>query len=666
MSGYHGDYPANHTKICLYFDSFAAATGASSATSSFTASDVVLYKDGVATPRSSSSGITVTTSFDSHTGWQMIVIDASDNTDPGFYAAGHEYEAGVADVTIDAQTVRLWIGSFSIERAGGILALLKAGTAKVDVAKWLTTTVATPTVAGIPLVEANVDETALSTALTADLLAELALTGSAASAGATLASSDVDVFNLALDVLHESPITSFTDGTAVSDWGLRNYIPSRNGELREHAWKFALTRRQLFPNDFVLNGITATLTGAWAPFRLTEKWSGDLVTIRRSSDSTTDTFGLPTETNDSGETVFSDAILLDVDSISDFVSGGSGYFSGLFDQSGLGNHLVQATTTKQPLYEAEVGDNARPALSFDGTDDLISTAIAVSTLMSTAVGYAVIAGLIDAATLDSATSTSNHLLMGDASSKLGLYVRKGGTLYGINNDGSLDEATEHVPLLVPFVAELRHTGGIVYTRINGGDEESATSGDTSSLAGILNIGDLTGGSHALDFRMFAAMTFSSVPTLAERDRIVSRLMRWAAVPGYKDFGWDFRYPIPSDCIRMLPVREGGEFEGRIIAHEIEQGYILTDLGSPLYARFIQTFTDASRFDPLFVETLAARMAVKLAHWLTGKSNMVQIAIAAYNSAVERASLANSLESTPERAADDDVIDQRYDADLVRG
>ena len=152
---YYGDFPTSHTSVCLVFDSFAAATGAPAATTNFANTDIQIYKNGGTTQRSSANGITVTTSFDTNTGLQMIVIDTSDNTDAGFYAAGNEYSVGVADITVDGQTLRFWVGAFSIERAGGVLALLKAGTAKVDVTKWLTTTVSTPTVAGVPNVNAK-------------------------------------------------------------------------------------------------------------------------------------------------------------------------------------------------------------------------------------------------------------------------------------------------------------------------------------------------------------------------------------------------------------------------------------------------------------------------------------------------------------------------------
>lgn len=132
MATYMGDYPAGHTAVVLPFDTFAAATGAPTATTNFAAADIQVYKDGGGTQRSSSAGIVVSTSFDSSVGLQLVTIDLSDNTDAGFYAAGHEYSVAVSDITVDGQTLRFWLGSFSIERAGGALALLKGGTVEVS------------------------------------------------------------------------------------------------------------------------------------------------------------------------------------------------------------------------------------------------------------------------------------------------------------------------------------------------------------------------------------------------------------------------------------------------------------------------------------------------------------------------------------------------------
>lgn len=141
MVPYYGDYPASHTAVCIPFASFAAATGAPSATTNFAAGDILIYKNGGTAERSSANGITVSTSFDSKTGLQMVVIDLSDNTDAGFYAAGNEYSVAVGDITVDSQTVRFWLGTFSIERANGMLALLKSATFGLSALKTLIDTI---------------------------------------------------------------------------------------------------------------------------------------------------------------------------------------------------------------------------------------------------------------------------------------------------------------------------------------------------------------------------------------------------------------------------------------------------------------------------------------------------------------------------------------------
>ncbi len=164
---YLGDYPVNHTAVCIPFDSFTASTGASSATSGFANTDILIYKDAGLTQRTSAAGIVASTSFDSQTGLNMITIDLSDNTDAGFYAAGHEYQVGVADITIDSQTVRFWAATFSIERAGGILALLKAGTVNVATATNLTNA---PTNGDLTAAMKTSVQTAADAAITANAL----------------------------------------------------------------------------------------------------------------------------------------------------------------------------------------------------------------------------------------------------------------------------------------------------------------------------------------------------------------------------------------------------------------------------------------------------------------------------------------------------------------
>lgn len=100
--------------IRIPFGSYAGSTGASSATTNLAAADVLIFKDGSATERASTAGITVTADFDTRTGLNLIEINLGDNTTAGFYAAGSEYIVMIGDVTIDTQTVRFPLARFRI------------------------------------------------------------------------------------------------------------------------------------------------------------------------------------------------------------------------------------------------------------------------------------------------------------------------------------------------------------------------------------------------------------------------------------------------------------------------------------------------------------------------------------------------------------------------
>lgn len=85
-----------------------------------------IYKDDSLTQRSSSAGITDTEDFDGLTGLHHLAIDLSDNTDAGFYAAGHEYMVVLVGAVIDGQTVNVVIGHFSIQNRYGDAEVLTA------------------------------------------------------------------------------------------------------------------------------------------------------------------------------------------------------------------------------------------------------------------------------------------------------------------------------------------------------------------------------------------------------------------------------------------------------------------------------------------------------------------------------------------------------------
>lgn len=114
MADYLGIRPAS--SVVRFSFTTHAATGAPVAPSSaFEAADLMIYKDGSATQRASSAGITMTSPFDSITGLHHIDIDLSNDTDAGFYTAGSFYEVHlVPDETVDSLAVTKVLCYFDI------------------------------------------------------------------------------------------------------------------------------------------------------------------------------------------------------------------------------------------------------------------------------------------------------------------------------------------------------------------------------------------------------------------------------------------------------------------------------------------------------------------------------------------------------------------------
>ena len=126
-----GDFPVGGV-VDFCWESNAAAGGSITRGTNGT---VRVYKNNSATQRASSAGITDSEDFDGLTGIHQLRIDLADNTDAGFYAAGNEYDIVLEGAVIDGQTKNAILAHFSIERAGGILALLKSGTFGLAVTK---------------------------------------------------------------------------------------------------------------------------------------------------------------------------------------------------------------------------------------------------------------------------------------------------------------------------------------------------------------------------------------------------------------------------------------------------------------------------------------------------------------------------------------------------
>lgn len=113
---YIGDFSEDSTvRIALTTNNTSGAAVAPS--SAFEAADFVIYKNGSATQKTTTNGITCTSPFDSVVGLHILEIDTSNDTgDSGFWTAAADYwVVAIPDETINSQTVVQVVATFSIE-----------------------------------------------------------------------------------------------------------------------------------------------------------------------------------------------------------------------------------------------------------------------------------------------------------------------------------------------------------------------------------------------------------------------------------------------------------------------------------------------------------------------------------------------------------------------
>jgi hypothetical protein len=115
-----GEYPEDFTTVVCMFTTHDGQGGPVAPLSAFEAADVLIYKNGSASQKTSTNGVTMTSPFDSIVGLHCVTIDTSNDTgDGGFWVAGALYTLVLSpdSETIDGKTALNVIGQFGIELA---------------------------------------------------------------------------------------------------------------------------------------------------------------------------------------------------------------------------------------------------------------------------------------------------------------------------------------------------------------------------------------------------------------------------------------------------------------------------------------------------------------------------------------------------------------------
>jgi hypothetical protein len=106
--------------------------------------------------------------------------------------------------------------------------------------------------------------------------------------------------------------------------------------------------------------------------------------------------------------------------------------------------------------------------------------------------------------------------------------------------------------------------------------------------------------------------------------------------------WAYRYQLPADC---LAVRRVGPFDRHAapVPFETEGATVLTDLSEATLV-YTQRITDSTRFDPLFADALAWRLAMDLALPLKVDRALRSEAAQGYQTAISAAEAAAANEA----------------------
>jgi hypothetical protein len=114
------------------------------------------------------------------------------------------------------------------------------------------------------------------------------------------------------------------------------------------------------------------------------------------------------------------------------------------------------------------------------------------------------------------------------------------------------------------------------------------------------------------------------------------------------WGFERRYLLPADpwCLRALELQDEGR--GRVLDAEwaVEGREILTNLGSPIFLRYVARIVTVELWDPLFIEAVSDRLASDLAEPIIKSTEAQERFLRRYEKRVAEARSMDGMEGTP--------------------
>lgn len=168
-----------------------------------------------------------------------------------------------------------------------------------------------------------------------------------------------------------------------------------------------------------------------------------------------------------------------------------------------------------------------------------------------------------------------------------------------------------------------------------------------------------------DYPWTFAMKRALLPALAE-------------APAYQ---YNVQYQLPDDCFRVWEVNNGwaendlyawgwsgGNIPGGVPAgynpynisdYMIEGRVLLTNIRAPLPIRYVSIVEDSTQFPPLFVSTLACRLAIESCVRVTGSSAGIPDLEARQQTYIRRAKKSDAMQKPPQMMRDSTWIAAQF-------
>jgi hypothetical protein len=175
----------------------------------------------------------------------------------------------------------------------------------------------------------------------------------------------------------------------------------------------------------------------------------------------------------------------------------------------------------RPLWRASAV-NGRPAVDFDGSNDVLQTTLAGSQMISaSAFEYFMVfqADIIN--TDDAVTLINNDCLWGDNVPNYGTFLRSAPTVHAVVNDGAAKIVSASIATGAPQRIAVRLDAGNLYLSVGAGDDSSVACGNVASTATNPRIGHVTGA--RFDGKLAEFLTFNTVLSDQFRNEIKNYL-----------------------------------------------------------------------------------------------------------------------------------------------